>query len=273
MTRTKVVLLGTGSPRPCAERSQPAQLIEIGGESFVVDCGDGVTMQLAKSGRDLTKIQKILLTHLHWDHVLGYAGLIWGGWSAGRKTVEVWGPPGTRQMHDLLFGSIYKGDVDWISGIGYDRAGIDSIRVHEIGEGRFYDRDGITVAATRVKHPVTTYAYRFTYAGTSVVFSGDTAICDELVKCAAGAALLVQDTCAVFSKLYSDDRSRKIRDALIGFHASPGQAGEMAQRAGVKRLVCTHLLPGADVDQVLEEAESEFIGEAIVGRDLDEFRL
>ena len=42
----------------------------------------------------------------------------------------------------------------------------------------------------------------------------------------------------------------------------------MAQTAGVKRLVCTHLLPGADVEQVRDEAESEFIGETIVGHDL-----
>lgn len=273
MTKTKVVLLGTGSPRPCAERAQPAQLIEMGGDSFIVDCGDGVTLQLARSGRDVAGVRKILLTHLHWDHVLGYAGLIWGGWSAGRKSMEVWGPPGTRQMHDLLFGTLFKGDVDWISGVAYERAGIAGIKIHEIGEGRFYDRDGISISATRVSHPVTTYAYRFTYSGKSVVFSGDTAACDELVRCASNADLLVQDTCAVYSRLYSDERSQKIRDALIGFHATPGQAGEMAQRAGVKRLICTHLLPGAEVEQVLDEAESEFIGETIVGKDLDEIRV
>jgi ribonuclease BN (tRNA processing enzyme) len=273
MANTKVVLLGTGSPRPSPERAQPAQLIEIGGESFIVDCGDAVTTQLVRSGRDVAQVQKILLTHLHWDHVLGYAGLIWGGWSAGRTTVEVWGPPGTKQMHDLLFGALYKGDVEWISEIGYAKSGIQSIKVHEIDEGRFYERDGVTITATRVKHPVTTYAYRFTYAGKRVVFSGDTAACAELVKCAEGADLLVQDTCAVYSRLYGDDRSRKIRDALIGFHASPGQAGEMAQRAGVKRLVCTHLLPGVDVEEVRAEAESDFTGETVVGSDLLELRI
>lgn len=176
-------------------------------------------------------------------------------------------------MHELLFGTLYKSDVDWISGVGYVRSGIDSIRVHEIGEGLAYERDGVTVTATLVKHTVTTYAYRFSYAGKRIVFSGDTAACNALVRCAEGADLLVQDTCAVHSRLYGDERSRKIRDALIGFHASPNQAGQMAQAAGVKRLVCTHLLPGADVDQVREEAESDFIGETIVGHDLLELRV
>jgi ribonuclease BN (tRNA processing enzyme) len=273
MRPVNVVLLGTGSPRPCAERAQPAQLIEIAGESFVVDCGDSVTTQLVKAGRDLTKVQKIFLTHLHWDHVLGYAGLIWGGWSAGRPAVEVWGPPGTRRMHDLLFKNLHRQDVDWISDVGYARSGIDGIRVHEIDEGLVYDRDGIAVTATRVAHPVTTYAYRFSYAGRKVVFSGDTAACDALVRCAEGADLLVQDACAVYSRLYGDERSRRIRDALIGFHASPGQAGEMAQRAGVRRLVCTHLLPGADANEVRAEAEAEFIGETIVGADLMELSV
>ena len=84
MSATKVVLLGTGSPRPCLDRSQPAQLIEIAGQSFVIDCGDGVTGQLVRAGRDVAAVQQIFLTHLHWDHILGYAGLVWGGWSAGR---------------------------------------------------------------------------------------------------------------------------------------------------------------------------------------------
>ncbi len=270
MKKPRVVLLGTGSPRPSEERAQPAQLLEMGGQSFVIDCGDSVTAQIVRAGRDVTQMQKIFLTHLHWDHVLGYAGLIWGGWSAGRTTVEVWGPPGTKRMHDTLFGDLYRGDVDWISNIGYVRSGIEGIQVHEVGEGRIYDRDGVSVDAIQVKHPVMTLAYRFNYLGKSVVFSGDTAMCNELIKVARTADLLVQDTCAVFSRLYGDERSKKIREALISFHASPQQAGIMARRAGVKRLVCTHLLPGAVEDEVREEAESEFIGETIVGRDLME---
>ncbi len=176
-------------------------------------------------------------------------------------------------MHELLFGNLYKSDVDWIAGVGYARSGIDSIRVHDVGEGLVYDRDGVTVNAIRVKHPVTTYAYRFYYAGRRIVFSGDTAACDELVRFSEAADLLVQDTCAVHSRLYGDERSRKFAEALIGFHASPSQAGQMAQAAGVSRLVCTHLLPGAEVEQVIVEAEAEFIGETIVGHDLMEIRI
>jgi ribonuclease BN (tRNA processing enzyme) len=180
------------------ERSQPAQLIEIGDQSFVVDCGEGVTTQLLRAGRNVAEVQKIFLTHLHWDHILGYAGLVWGGWSAGRPTLEVWGPPGTKKMHEVLFGILYKDDVDWSSGIGYARSGIDSIRINEIGEGLVYERDGVKIIAAAVKHTVLTYAYRFEYADKRIVFSGDTATCDALVKCAKGADLLVQDR--IFAK-------------------------------------------------------------------------
>jgi ribonuclease BN (tRNA processing enzyme) len=273
MSVAKVVLLGTGSPRPSLERSQPAQLIEIADQSFVIDCGEGVTGQLVRAGRDVAAVQKIFLTHLHWDHILGYAGLVWGGWSAGRPTLEVWGPPGTKRMHELLFGMLHKDDVDWSSGIGYARSGIDSIAIHEIGEGLVYERDGVTITAAAVKHTITTYAYRFEHAGKRIVFSGDTAACDELVRCADGADLLVQDACATHSRLYADDRSRRIRDLLIGFHASPAQAGEMAHAAGVRRMVCTHLLPGADAEQARAEASANFGGETIVGRDLMELQV
>jgi ribonuclease BN (tRNA processing enzyme) len=273
MPTAKIVLLGTGSPRPCLERSQPAQLIEVGDQSFVVDCGEGVTTQLLRAGRNVAEVQKVFLTHLHWDHILGYAGLVWGGWSAGRPTLEVWGPPGTKRMHEILFGMLYKDDVDWSSGIGYMRSGIDSIRIHEIDEGLIYERDGVKISATAVKHTCLTYAYRFEYAGKRIVFSGDTAACDALVKCAQNGDLLVQDTCATSSRVYSDDRSRKIRELLIGFHASPAQGGQMAQMAGVKRLVCTHLLPGVDANEIKQEAAGNFDGEAIVGCDLLELQI
>jgi len=273
MADDSVVLLGTGSPRPSAERAQPSQLLCAGEELFLIDCGDGVTTQLLRSGRDVTAVRKIFLTHLHWDHVLGYAPLVWGGWSAGRPTLEVWGPPGTRRMHELLFGQLHRPDVEWIGRIGYAKSGIDSIQIHEIDEGNVYDRDGVSVQAARVKHPVHTLAYRFNSKGKSVVFSGDTAYCEELIRLAEGADLLVQDTCACHSKQYGDERSRKIRAALIGFHASPEQGGQMAQRAGVRCLVCTHLLPGADDSQVKAEAKSAFRGETVVGEDLRELPL
>lgn len=171
-------------------------------------------------------------------------------------------------MHDLLFKNLHARDVEWISGVGYSRSGIESICIHEIAEGQVYDRDGIAVTAIPVKHTVRTYAYRFSWLGRSVVFSGDTAKCGELVTIADGVDMLVQDTCAVFSNLYGDERSRKIRNALIGFHATPEQAGEMAQAAGVKMLVCIHLLPGADAQQVLHEARSRYAGKVVVGEDL-----
>jgi ribonuclease BN (tRNA processing enzyme) len=273
MSVANVVLLGTGSPRPSLDRSQPAQLIEIGDQSFLIDCGEGVTTQLLRAGRTVTEVQKVLLTHLHWDHILGYAGLVWGGWSAGRPSLEVWGPPGTKRMHEILFGMLHKDDVDWSVGIGYARSGIDSIKIHEIGEGLFYERDGVKITAATVKHTVVTYAYRFEFADKRIVFSGDTAVCDALVRCAHNADLLVQDTCAISSRGYADDRSRKIRELLIGFHASPAQGGQMAQAAGVKRLICTHLLLGVDVDQVRQEAALHFNGETIVGCDLMELQI
>ncbi len=176
-------------------------------------------------------------------------------------------------MHEILFGMLYKDDVEWSSGIGYARSSIESIEIHEIGEGLVYKRDGLRISATTVEHTCLTYAYRFEYAGQTIVFSGDTAACGALVKCAQNADLLVQDTCATSSPVYSDDRSRKIRELLIGFHASPAQGGQMAQTAGVKRPVCTHLLPGVDPNEVKQEAACNFDGEAIVGCDLLELQI
>ena len=60
---------------------------------------------------------------------------------------------------------LYKDDVDWSSGIGYARSGIDGIGIHEIDEGLVYERDGVKISATAVKHTCLTYAYRFEVRG------------------------------------------------------------------------------------------------------------
>jgi hypothetical protein len=117
------------------------------------------------------------VTRAYRSHKLGQL------WAISAHPTDFLAIDGSR-AHEVLFGILYKDDVDWSSGIGYARSGIDSIRIHEIDEGQVYERDGVKITAATVKHTVLTYAYRFEYADKRIVFSGDTAICDALVKCA-----------------------------------------------------------------------------------------
>ena len=90
-TRTQVVLLGTGTPRPDPERSGPATAIVVDGTAYLVDIGPGIVRRAAaafdKGVAALApdKLQTAFITHLHSDHTVGYPDLIFTTWVQGRR--------------------------------------------------------------------------------------------------------------------------------------------------------------------------------------------
>src|SRR5580698_525474 len=92
----KIILLGTGTPYPESNRFGSAILIEAGGEKLLFDCGRGAVIRLSEAGVNVNEIDRIFLTHLHSDHVVGLPDLWLTGWLLGRRNaLRVWGPPGT----------------------------------------------------------------------------------------------------------------------------------------------------------------------------------
>jgi ribonuclease Z len=109
-TMFALTFLGTSASVPSAERNHPALLVEAAGKRILVDCGEGTQRQLLRSGSGFRRLDRILLTHGHLDHVLGIPGLFstlglrQGGDAmtihAGQGTLEVvirmlaglWGP-------------------------------------------------------------------------------------------------------------------------------------------------------------------------------------
>jgi ribonuclease Z len=72
----EVTFLGTAASTPSAERGLPALLVGAGGRRFLVDCGEGTQRQILRAGAGFRRLDHVLLTHAHLDHVLGLAGLI-----------------------------------------------------------------------------------------------------------------------------------------------------------------------------------------------------
>jgi ribonuclease BN (tRNA processing enzyme) len=189
---------------------------------------------------------------------------------------------------------------------------LDSIRVHEIGVRRDgyvpdidlgctadgssetaaappmepvvilpEDANGVQVSAVLVQHaPVfPAFGFRFDTPGGSVAFSGDTGACDNVVRLARGADVLVHEVIDVDQMA---DRLRRlpnyesVRNHLASSHTSPEEVGAIAARAGVGTLVLSHLVPG-DADLSEDEWEARvretYDGEVVCGVDLDEFAL
>lgn len=143
------------------------------------------------------------------------------------------------------------------------------------------DDRGVTVSAVLVQHaPVfPAFAFRFDTPHGSVVFSGDTGPCDNLVRLARGADVLVHEVIEVAllaQRLRRLPNFEAIRNHLASAHSTPEQVGDVATRARVRTLVLSHLVPG-DVERTEAEWEDRvrphFAGEIVCGVDLDEFSL
>ena len=174
----QVTLLGTGSPSPSLRRHHPAAIVHWGdGASVLVDAGDGVVGQLLAAGIALRTVERVLLTHLHWDHVLGFPAFVWGSWTAGRTRLDVTGPSGTVDMHRRLVEEFYRGQAEWAIELGYNRAGWDDTVVRDAEHRWSCEISGCRVEAGAVVHPpMASLAWKFSFEGRSLVISGDTEI-------------------------------------------------------------------------------------------------
>jgi ribonuclease Z len=71
----ELTFLGTSASVPSAERNHPGLLVEAGSNRILVDCGEGTQRQLLRSSAGFRRLDRLLLTHGHFDHVLGIPGL------------------------------------------------------------------------------------------------------------------------------------------------------------------------------------------------------
>ncbi len=276
---TRLILLGTkGGPRVASGRANPGNVVMVAGEPYVVDCGYGVTRQLIAAGIEPARVRKILITHHHSDHILELGPLIYNVWACGlREPIDVWGPPPLRQIIESFLQSMSY-DID-IRIDDEGRADLRKlVRVHEFAaDGRVLEADAVKVSAVKVIHPPLphAYAYRFDTADRSIVLSGDTAVCRELIAFSQGADVLLHEV----MHLGGLDRlvarmpgAARLREHLLAAHTTTTEVGKVAAAAGVKTLVLNHLVPGDDPSITDEmwgaEPAADFGGDVIVGRDL-----
>jgi ribonuclease BN (tRNA processing enzyme) len=278
-TKTRLILLGTGGgPRPRKANSASAQVIIVNDMAYVIDCGNGVARQLAFADVPLSKLRHIFITHHHSDHNADYGNLILLAWTAGLRTqVDTWGPPPIEKMTKSFF-EMNAYDINTrITDEGRVPL-IPLVHVHELTQGGPVMQDeNVKVTAALVHHPpvVPAFGYRFDAADRSIVISGDTAPSDNLIKLAQGADVLVHEALYVpgVDRLVSRvPNAPALKQSIMSHHTSAEDAGRVAQAAGVKMLVLSHLVPPDDpaiTEQMwIEAARVHFRGPVIVGKDL-----
>jgi ribonuclease BN (tRNA processing enzyme) len=279
--RTRLILLGTGGgPLPRKSVAASSQVIVCNGIAYVVDCGDGVARQMVSAGVSVTTLRHIFITHHHSDHNADYGNLMLLAWASGLRTrLDTWGPPPLQRITDLFLEMSASDIKTRVADEGHPPLA-PLIHAHEIGRGGAVMDDGnLKVTAAVVSHPPVelALAYRFDSSDRSIVISGDTTPSDNLIRLAKGADILVHE--AIY--LPGVDRlvarapgAARIRQHILASHTTAEDAGRIAQAAGVKQLVLSHLAPADDpaiTDQNwIDAASVHFRGSITVGKDLME---
>jgi len=137
----EIVFLGTSSMVPTSYRNHTAILLNFKNEHILVDCGEGTQTQFRKAKISPAKITKVLITHWHGDHVFGLPGLIQTLMACQyQKTLEIYGPKGFKKYFDRMMKAfLLRGDKI-------------SIKVKELGEGKFFEHNDFTLESHKLIH-------------------------------------------------------------------------------------------------------------------------
>jgi ribonuclease Z len=283
----KVVFLGTGGSMPTPERGSSSVAVKMGRGVILLDCGEGTQRQMVAAHIGFSRVKQIFITHLHGDHLLGAPGLLQSMTLQRREEpLEIYGPLGT---HEFL-----QGVSNTLGGPGFP---VTVHELTE--PGKVSDSKGFTVEACRADHRGASWSYavaekprpgRFhpekaralrvpegalwkmlqdgedvevddklvrslnvtdpPRPGRRLVYTGDTRPSEEITVMAASADLLIHEA------TFGDEL---VERAMEDGHSTISQAAEVAAKAGVKRLILTHISGRyGDVEPLLEAARRIF---------------
>jgi ribonuclease Z len=277
-SRTQIVMLGTGTPIPDPDRMGPSVAVIVDSVPYLFDAGTGIVRRAVAAqragvrGLALPSLQRVFLTHLHSDHTLGLADLLFTPWIQGRSApLEVYGPPGTQRLVDGIIDGNDEDIHERLASSGGPPANGWKANVHEIAEGVVYKDSRVTIRAFAVPHSAWKYAfgYRVETPDRTIVISGDTRQSPAIAAACHGCDVLIHE-------VYSDSGFATIPALRQKYHAqahtSAKQLGAIATSARPKLLILTHVLFfGATEERLLAEVRSTFAGNVVLPHDLQVF--
>jgi len=286
-----VGLCGAGGPMPAPDRSGPCVAVIAGQRLFLIDAGTGGVRTLLRMGFNPGRIEAVLLSHFHSDHIDGLGETMLQRWVNGTHTkpLPVHGPTGVERVV-AGFNEAYALDQGFrvahhgaatVPPSGFGGAAVPFALTN--GEAVVIDDGELTIKAFTVDHAPSEPAvgYRVSYKGRTAVISGDTKAVPAVELQSKGADLLVHE--ALSPKLVGliGDAAKnggrtniaKIAGDILDYHTTPEEAAVIAQRAQVKALLLYHIVPPLP----LSALEGPFVGKAremydgplYVGRDGD----
>lgn len=300
----ELLFLGTSASAPSAKRGLSGLVVSHNEYRFLIDCGEGTQRQILQSGIGFKRLSRILLTHGHLDHILGLGGLLstFMRWEsieeleilAGRTTLDrvksllfdvvLRGkePPMPLKLTEIKPGIIFDTDDFTVTAFPVTHRGPDCLGyIFEEKSRRPFlaekaDALGVPFGPERRElvagNPVTLADGRRISPeevlgdwerGSKLVVVGDAGRTDDLLEaCRDADGLVIEST-------YLDEESDMARQFS---HLTARMGAELAIKAGVKKLILTHISRRYRERDVIAEAQSVFPG-TVVARDFDKYQI
>jgi ribonuclease BN (tRNA processing enzyme) len=234
-----LTVLGCAGSFPGPDSPCSAYLIQADGFSLMLDFGNGSLSALQRHAK-LTDVDAILLSHLHGDHMLDactYVVVRRYAPDGPYPRIPIYAPAGAYGRMTGGYGAPNEGPLD------------DVYQFHTLSPGTF-PIGPFSVTVDRVVHPVETFGARIEHAGRVLAYSADTAMCDSLIRLAHRADAFLCEASYLDGQPNPPD-----------LHLTGREAGEAATKAGVGRLLLTHLVSAwGDRSETYNAATAAFSG-------------
>ena len=279
LEKTKVVVLGTGTPIPDASRAGSSIAVIHKGNAYLFDVGAGAVRQatIARYLYDIpslypSQICCVFLSHLHSDHTLDLSELAHTLWWRRSNPLLAWGPEGISRISKAITDMIAI-DADFrINGL-QPVANSEGFKISDktIESGIIFQQDDLSVEAFLANHGDISPAYGFKIVtdDLSIVISGDTAYSDLIAEKSEDVDILFHE---VISRSGLQRNSPAFQRYHNSVHTTSDELARLATLARPKKLILYHgLFYGTEEAAVLDEIRALYDGEVILAKDLDVF--
>ncbi len=300
----ELVFLGTSASAPSAKRNLPALVIKHDEFRFLVDCGEGTQRQILQSGIGFKRLNRILITHSHLDHILGLAGLLstFLRWESIEELQIFAARSALERIHNLLYGVVLRGttppmplllvplekgifieETDFsVSAFPVNHRGSESVGFIFEEKGR---RPFLPEKAEALAIPPGPWRRDLVEGQPAHLPDGRTIDPNDVLgDFRPGTRLVVvgdsgetnslTEICRNASALVIESTYlQEEADMAAQFgHLTARQAAELAARANVEQLILTHISRRYREKEVLAEAQAVFPN-VVVARDFDTFQV
>lgn len=252
---SELITLGTkGGPSILQVERLPQSTAFIHNDKiYLFDAGYGASLRLVQSDLPLKNLQAVFITHLHSDHIADLPALLSNSWNSGlMHDISVFGPTGTQDIVDASL-AVFKRDIELRTEDEGKPDLNNMVTAKDISQEVVYHKNGVKVTSLIVPHPPFDHgealSYKIEADGKTTVITGDMTNNEAIIEFAKDADYFVSEAVLVSGVEKLSQRignGSTLAEAIISHHATAEEIGDIAEKANVKNLIITHLVPADD---------------------------